>query len=74
MSAHRLAVGDELYDKTDARFRITEVHDDGGVALEIDDGNGFHRSAAWSEEEITTALSEGLLRTKDGRSDELVEA
>lgn len=72
MPTHALSRGDELLDKTDAQFTITEVHDDGSVTLEIDDGAGIHRTATWSEDEITTALSEGLLRTHDGKSAELV--
>lgn len=74
MPTHALSDGDQLYDKTDATFTITAVHDDGSVSLEIDDGDGLHRSAEWSETEITTALEEGLLRTADGRSEELLEA
>ncbi|MFB6081275.1 MAG: hypothetical protein ABEJ67_00505 [Halanaeroarchaeum sp.] len=74
MPRHALSAGDELLDKTDATFTITAVEDDGSVAMEIDDGDGLHRTAEWSEGEITTALEEGLLRTRDGKSAELVES
>lgn len=74
MTSHELAAGDELFDKTDATFTVTAVHDDGSVTLEIDDGEAIHRTAEWSEAEIVTALEEGLLETSDGRSAELVHA
>jgi hypothetical protein len=74
MTSHTLAAGDELYDKTDASFTVTEVHDDGSVTLEIDDGKSIHRTATWDEDEVTTALTEGLLETNDGRSEELLTA
>lgn len=74
MASHALSPGDELYDKTDATFTVTAVDDDGAVDLEIDDGDGLHRSAHWSDDEIRTALEEGLLRTGDGKSAELVTA
>lgn len=74
MTSHTLEPGDELYDKTDATFTVTEVHDDGSVTLEIDDGKSIHRTATWDEDEITTALTEGLLETSDGRSEELLTA
>lgn len=79
MSGHQLSPGDELLDKTDATYTITEVHEDGSVTLEITGGEPErfavdHRTAEWSEAEIVTALTEGLLETKDGRSAELVDA
>lgn len=72
MARHELAAGDELFDKTDASFTVTAVDDDGSVTLEIDDGDAIQRTATWSESEIVTALEEGLLETRDGRSAELV--
>ena len=74
MTSHALSAGDELFDKTAATFTVTDVHEDGSVELEIDDGEAIHRTAEWSEEEIVTALEEGLLETSDGRSAELVTA
>ncbi|MFW5918739.1 MAG: hypothetical protein ACOCSF_00905 [Halanaeroarchaeum sp.] len=74
MTNHALSAGDELYDKTDATFTVTEVHDDGSVTFEIDDGESIHRTATWDEDEVTTALTEALLETSDGRSSELVTA
>lgn len=73
MPAHALTEGDELYDRTDAKFTVTGVSADGSVSLDIQ-GDAVSRSATWSESEIITALEEGLLRTSDGRSAELVDA
>ncbi|MGM0397544.1 MAG: hypothetical protein ACQEQY_00990 [Halobacteriota archaeon] len=74
MPEHALTAGDELFDKTDATFTVSEVHEDGSVTLEIDDGDRIQRTATWDEAEITTALREGLLETSDGKSAELVTA
>lgn len=74
MTNHALSAGDELFDKTAATFTVTEVHEDGSVTLEIDDGESIHRTAEWSEAEIVTALEEGLLETSDGRSADLLSA
>lgn len=74
MPDHALTAGDELFDKTAATFTITEVHEDGSVTLEIDDGDRIQRTATWEQEEIVTALREGLLETKTGKSAELVNA
>ena len=74
MTKHALSAGDELFDKTKATFTVAEVHEDGSVTLEIDDGESIHRTAEWSEAEVVTALEEGLLETSDGRSDDLVTA
>ena len=72
MVDHQLTAGDELFDKTDATYTITDVHEDGSVTLEIDVGDTDHRTTTWDEAEITTALAEGVLETSDGRSAELV--
>lgn len=79
MAAHVLAPGDELFDKTDATYTVTEVNDDGSVTFEIDGGSPErfavdHRSATWSEGEVVIALTEGLLETPDGSGAELVDA
>lgn len=79
MPGHNLSAGDELFDKTDATFTVRKVHDDGSVTFEITGGEPErfavdHRTAEWTEAAIVTALTEGLLETKDGRSAELVEA
>ncbi|MFB6132481.1 MAG: hypothetical protein ABEJ44_03645 [Halanaeroarchaeum sp.] len=79
MPGHDLSPGDELFDRTDATYTVTDVHDDGSVRLEITGGEPErfavdHRTAEWSEAEILTALSEGLLETTDDRSAELVDA
>ncbi|MFB6134485.1 MAG: hypothetical protein ABEJ55_05810 [Halanaeroarchaeum sp.] len=72
MPTHALSEGNELYDRTDAKFTVTDVSDDGSVSLDIE-GDAVKRSATWSEDEIATALEEGLLQTSDGKSTELLE-
>lgn len=72
MTDHQLSPGDELFDKTDAAYTITEVHDDGSVTLEIDDGESLHRTATWEESDIVAALREAVLETADGKSEELL--
>lgn len=73
--SHALAEGDELTDvQNETPITVDEVRDDGSVScrawLDQRHGQEYTREE-WSEEEITTALADGLFETVDGQSDGL---
>lgn len=69
---HELEEEMELHDDHGSIFTVARVRDDGSVVAYAIDGESEYEET-WTEEEICTALVDGVLETPDGKSHELVD-
>lgn len=80
---HTLETGTELIDQNeDTRLIVEDVHDDGSITWVVEDDvqgeptrvklNDTRETV--TEEEIVTALVDGIVATPDGKSHELVKS